>query len=767
MFERRLKIILLVMFVTAFVLLARAMHVQIAQRERWTGEASKSLTLPRLIETTRGRILDRNGEPLAVDEGCIDACVDYRALRAEPDAKWVRELALQRVKDRLGEKLNTTPRAERIKMRESFEQTIRDQIRAMWKELARLSGKSEEEINQIRGDIESRVTFRKRVIWYARYARAMSRQLQKETPAWYQRWLMGDDSNGPNIDSFAMEIGEETAAHVILPAIDKSAHDHLAKNLDRYPGLVLKGGSHRIYPFGDAAAHVIGNLGKVNAEDLQHNDDEGEDADRRAYQRNDRIGRSGLEMLAEPMLRGARGKELYSSLDNKVVQSFPAVPGQDVRATLDISLQQDIQKCFHQAVIDVSDDGVAPLTIDAHGAAVVLDVRSGEVLALVSNPSYDLNKFDESYGVLLKDAVNAPLMNRATQSQLEPGSTAKLIVGIGAISAGLVGINEGIECTGAPVINKVRWNYNKCWTVSHFASPFDPMAAHHMIPFPHRGHDGNPDGFLTFSDALCRSCNVYFVQCADRLGIQQLSSWMQDFGLGRPTGIGIAETRGRLPSQYEGRQVEMTTWSAGIGQGSVWASPLQMANVAATIARDGVWLRPRLLERGMMTRPYKPAGAGNHWDNIPDQINLPVAPEAVRAAKRGMIQVVNDPAGTGTKIKRDDLLVAGKTGTAQASALKIRRKAESGELLIEVPRPGTLTEPNPQYPWYLAFDAEGKNLKHAWFIGFAPANDPKIAFAVMVQYGGGGGATAGPIAARVLDACIKHGYLPGRVTAQR
>src|SRR5207302_6850487 len=185
------------------------------------------------------------------------------------------------------------------------------------------------------------------------------------------------------------------------------------------------------------------------------------------------------------------------------------------------------------------------------------------------------------------------------------------------------------------------------------------LVAHHQIPpeDPHKGVGENPDGFLNFTDALQRSCNVYFETVADRLGLEGLSYWMNHFGLGRPTGIGIAESCGMLPNEYSGDQRDFTTWTAGIGQGHVGVTPIQMANIVATIARRGIWMRPRLLRGDLKTSPYHPAKGGAEWDHIPDQVDLKLSPEALEAAWQGMIKVVNTKAGTGGEARRSDMSV--------------------------------------------------------------------------------------------------------------
>jgi penicillin-binding protein 2 len=264
----------------------------------------------------------------------------------------------------------------------------------------------------------------------------------------------------------------------------------------------------------------------------------------------------------------------------------------------------------------------------------------------------------------------------------------------------------------------------------------------------------------------------------DRLGVEGLSYWMQTFGLGRMTGIGISEVRGRLPDSIPPDKVEERKSFAllgGIGQGYVAATPIQMANVAATVARSGIWMRPRLVSDDV-SRQLRAIAALHpstqpSWTDLPDTgQDLKLSPAAVAAAQDGMFRVVNTVGGTGNVLFRENLQISGKTGTAQAAPYSIPQRDKNGEKIIEngkvkkfFPAPSTPQNPNPLAPWYLGFKDKGSTeleLKHAWFIGYAPSHHPKIAFAVLVEYGGSGGSGAGTIAKRIIDECVEHGYVP-------
>jgi penicillin-binding protein 2 len=823
MFERRLKFVLAILFIGTIVLLVRAFHLQVINRARWTEEAADTLRREQSIETTRGMVRDFKGVPVALDVACVDACVDYRAITNPPDPDFVNRIALQWARERRADEWRAADGARRKLILAEERKHVAERIDVMWATLAHVAGRPLEEIEDARHQTMRRVEMRRRYVWYRKYELARREHEarnahDKEDPSlsgWWKQWLIDETQDAPQLDQFDVKVAEQTEAHPILRAISSDVQNRLGKDIDDYPGLVLKPGMTRSYPWGEAACHVIGHLTRVDPRDLAA--DPFADDELRKYQYNDLIGRNGIEGLCEPLLRGTRGRvERYlgsdRSIDNRAIRSVEPRAGEEVKTTIDIGLQQEVLDLFQHAELKFEDDSMRHQPM--HGGAVLIDIPTGEVRALVSAPTFDPNTFDENYALLARDNLNKPLLNRATQNPLETGSIVKPVVGLGGITQGVIGVNEGIECTGYPVFGGRKLSVLRCWTASKFAQLMPDMVGHHQVPRPHQGHDGNRDGFLTFSDALERSCNVYFENVANRLGLAGLSYWMEQFGLGQPTGIGIAESRGRLPSSYDGNNVKYATWSAGIGQGPVAATPLQMANVAATIARDGVWMRPTLIARdtsdrvrpiaqlqaarlqAATTQPttqqattqqattqqattqqattqqattQQATTALTGWWTVPDRRDLHLSPAGLTAAHLGMFNVVNGESGTGRnlRLKGDVLLVAGKTGTAQAARFTepdldengVQRRDDAGRPLRRILEPSTVDRINPRAPWYVAYDLEGKNLKHSWIIGYAPAQHPRVAFAVMVEYGGSGGIGAAGIARGMLDACIQHGYL--------
>ncbi len=673
MFERRLKISLGVLLGVMSILLLRAFHLQVVTRGQWVKAADDFKKKAIYVETTRGRILDNKGQELAVDEACMDACVDYRAITRDP--VWINAIALKRAATVDGWAKGDTKQRKAILDDATAE--VKRNIDDMFVLVAKETGRDPEQIEDTCHQIDLRVAMSRRFRQFTRFEKAeKDTSTAKGAVPWYRRWLGG--GSGPEIDDFTQPEGEEVGVHPLVRGISTDAYLHLARALPQCPGLVLRPGTHRVYRYGKAACHLLGTVSTVQEEDMKGDAHLGDPL--LSYHFNDTIGRGGLESLCEPSLRGKRGKSYKSAASEEDdVDSVP-VPGMDVKTTIDIELQAKIQQMFaHMQVQSNLADDKTMIEVPMHGAAVVIDVKTSNVLALASYPDYDVNALQDNIEKFIEDGrgeklLDAPLLNRATQSQLEPGSTIKPVVGLSAITQGLkvpdVGvmtIQTGIHCTGFLVLNGRKLPNGRCWTASKWYATLGEKAMEHRIPFesPHRGVYGNPDGYLCFADALERSCNVYFETVADAFDIDGLSYWYDRFGLGRETGVGISEACGFLPSEIKVQQ-KSVAWFSGIGQVGVRATPIQMANVAATIARDGIWMRPRLVDGSYALNPVKPRGG----ETIPDRVDLQLNKEALAAARDGMVRVVNSEAGTGKPAHMNNLLVAGKTGTAQAAEIR-------------------------------------------------------------------------------------------------
>lgn len=764
MFERRLKIFLFILCLASGALALRAAQLQWWQRQYWQGEASKMMRRSELIETMRGKILDRNGVVLAEDQPCIDACVDYRAITDEPDPAWIQSHARQNLRNRLGEQFVAISRSSDFKqMLEDEESSIRQDIEQMWIYLGKVDDRSPEEMDDIRRDIVAEVTMRKRYIWWWNYEHAQ-RGSQQQQPPWYRHFLGDSGVDEDEIDKFTVDVGEQVQPHVILHAITPPQQAMIARQLDRYFALSLVPGKHREYPLHRVACHIIGTIGPVGPEQSGANDPFGQD-ELRSYKKTDQIGRGGIEALCEDALRGTRGRVERAGGSEQVISQLDPIPGRDVRLCIDSTLQADLENILDQQRTTSIGDGKTETRQHEHGAAVVIKIDTNEVMALASNPGYDLNDLDVEYSILAQDFINTPLLDRATQMAVEPGSTVKPIVGSGSITSGVMTADSKIRCNGLLVIDGKEQPHNHCWIYDVSVKAKLPE------PYSHNGVAGDnalPGDMLNISDGIERSCNVVFETIADRMGMSRLMYWYGQFGLGRATGIGIEESPGRLfrPGRDDrsAAMLRPLTWSAGIGEGVVHATPIQMANVAATVARGGMWMRPRLVDESEIGRPStQPAAAIG-----PDSVDLHLSPEAVRAVQDGMFRVVNSRDGSGPYIlpqkqyepMADDPLnrihIAGKTGTAQTAPLTIpQRDAQGNVQYVRVPvgTPGTES-------WY--HDVGNNHFDHAWFIGYAPAEHPQVAFCVFVEYGEAGGRVAGAIAHDVLEACVRHGYLVAR-----
>jgi penicillin-binding protein 2 len=756
-FERRLKIFMALVFVVAFGLLCRLFDVTVIAHAYWNGQAASLQTRPQITETTRGRIRDFTGKDLAVDTACTDACVDYRAIIPTPDPKWVKELARARLKNRMGAEYTALkPDARKAKLASETNQ-VQGEIAAMWETLALLNPElnpadrahASTAMDQIRAGIIQSVQARRQWVQVHNHSDA-----EDSTSGWLRYLANSTDADSDDT------IAEETEPHVVLPALDSDACNLLGKHLEQLPGLVLRPSTHRTYPLKTVACHLLGRLSRVSPADLALNKRDNLD-ELREYLPSDQIGRDGIEGLCEPLLRGTRGKIQRRVSDDSVLSQQDFIPGTDLRLSIDSDLQRQAQELL-QHVVEVDSKGVystPPEGVSMHGAVVVLDIKTNQVRVLASNPGFDVNDLQTRYPALAAD-LEQPLLNRATADPGEPGSTVKPLIGLGAITQGTIGSADTINCTGVLLLpglgrDKTPRHVDgsaRCWILSEhldLVHAYQKQNNTTTIPDWAMHHE------LNFAQAIERSCDVYFETLADRMDPQSVSHWYEQFGVGRPTGIGIFERPGLRPEQWKGRPLGRGELClAGMGQGKVLATPLQIANEAATIARGGIWMRPTLLapESQAALDAVRPS-------TVPESIDLHLSPEALAQAKIGMVNVVDGPAGSG-RLSHPGYTLAAKTGTAETSETSIRIKVRdaAGHIIEQRLQPVMRGEPETTTPWYRG-SSEGK-LVHGWFMGYAPVEDPQIAFCVLVQYAGAGGSvSAEPIAKQLLDACVRAGYL--------
>ncbi len=778
MFERRSRVVLALLILASFALLARSAQIQLVQADDWRQVAEEALVKSTLTEAARGRLLDRKGRVLAEDVPCNDAAVAYWFVSDPPDEGYLKRLARDLARQSDG--YYTADTAEQVRRVEANVPIAEERLTDFWQEVARIGEVSSNEMAARRRTTMARVDARRRDVVLRRYQRSIDEHAEDELSPWWRRWLLGEGDAPPEMSDFEEPIADETQAHVVLRDLTNDQYNELVKLKSDLPAtlgeaLKLRASRTRQYPEANAVAHVLGHVGEVNLQQVADDPQLAEEL--RRYLPGDLAGQGGIEALAERRLRATRGRIVRDlQHDERRITDQPQ-PGQDVTSTIDLELSQDIREAFEHVDFRWAEryrgeaTALRMETGPMLGSAVVIDVATGGVLSMVSVPDYDPNEYARIAEDLYADEMRRPGINRATTFAAVPGSTVKPLVGLGAITDGLIHAHDTIECTGYLIVEVggVMTKYTqtgRCWTAKMFGDL--PEMQGHQSPSrdPHPTPGLNPidpaRGQMTFADALQRSCNVYFETLGHRGGTKALSRWLGTFGLGESTGIGLPEREGLVPADRPVKAVPgdamapvRNNWFGSIGQGSVEATPLQMADVAATLARDGIRRRPTLVA-----------------DELNEPEDLGLDKEALDLMHRGMKAVINSQGGSGHSINdRLPLEIAGKTGSAQAALLTITDRDADGHAIVSddgrvkyrrLDDVSARDNPNPLAPWYRRTNSEDDErieVTHAWFIGYAPADEPKVAFAVFVEYGGSGGIAAGSVAAQVVEALVKHDYL--------
>lgn len=460
----------------------------------------------------------------------------------------------------------------------------------------------------------------------------------------------------------------------------------------RFPGVDVKARLFRNYPLGEVGSHAIGYIGRINQTEKARIQDSEDEAN---YRGTEYIGKLGIEQSFETQLHGTTGVEqMETSAGGRAVRrldSFPATPGQTVTLSLDIKLQKLIEDLYGER----------------RGALVAIDPRNGEILALVSKPTFDPNLFVEGIDVenwnALNNSLDKPLLNRALRGTYPPGSTYKPFMGMAALETGK-------RTPGAITMDNGSWTFGG-----------------HTF----RSHGDHGLGAVDMHRSIVQSSNVYYYQLANDMGVDAMHDFMKPLGFGQITGIDLnGEVRGVLPSQAWKRDAyrrpEQKKWyagetiSLGIGQGYNNFTMLQLALATATLVNGGVQHRPHLGIATMDAVTREPRSI----EQAP-AVNLGYKPSNVEVIKRAMVAVTQG--GTSTRVFAGArYLSGGKTGTAQAVTIGQKEK-------------------------YNAAKMEERQRDHALYIAFAPAEEPRIAIAAIVENAGFGAAHAAPIVRRVFD----------------
>ncbi|WP_299512274.1 penicillin-binding protein 2 [uncultured Limnohabitans sp.] len=488
---------------------------------------------------------------------------------------------------------------------------------------------------------------------------------------------------------------EESKSFDSLPIRNRLTDEEVARfsaQSYRFPGVEIKARLFRQYPYGELASHVIGYIGRINQRDkerLEENDDTAN------YRGTEYIGKLGVEQRYERELHGVTGiNQIETSAGGQAIRSLfnrPAVPGQNVVLSIDIQLQKMVEDLFGKR----------------RGALVALDPKTGAVLAFVSKPTFDPNWFVDGIDVenwqMLNESIDKPLLNRALRGTYPPGSTYKPFMALAALTTGKRKASTTVNDTGS-------WTYGG-----------------HTF----RSHGDVGLGSVDMVTSIVKSSNVYYYELANDMGVDSIHDFMKPLGFGQITGIDLpGEVRGILPSTDWKRSYfkrpEQKKWfggetiSLGIGQGYNTFTMLQLASATATIANGGVQFKPHVVTATQEALSHIQAQV-----HTSEPLDLGYKREHIDVVRKGLEGVVT--AGTSQRVFADaPYTSAGKTGTAQAVTIGQKEKYDAAKM-SEYQR------------------------DHALYMAYAPADNPQIALAVVVENAGFGAAAAAPIARRVFD----------------
>ncbi len=447
--------------------------------------------------------------------------------------------------------------------------------------------------------------------------------------------------------------------------------------LSDYPGLTIDAEQTRHYIYGDVGGHLIGYLGRMTPRQAA-------DPEYAGVLPQSFVGQWGIEKLHDPALRGTPGRRVIEvdalGRQLRVLGEEPPLKGSDLYLSIDINLQKAAEEAFGSRA----------------GAMAAIKPTTGEVLGLVSRPSFDPNLFSRGIGPTdwqrLARGERFPLLNRALQSQYPPGSTFKIITAIAALESGAVTPKTEFVCRGK--LRRGRWSFG-CWKKG--------------------GH-----GRISLHRALVESCDIYFYKAGEKTGIDTIARYARAFGLGSPTNVPLVRERAGLVPDRQWKLMAKgepwylgETYNASIGQGYVLATPMQLARMVGVVANGGYMYDLKLTRSLLQPSPSS---------------RVEVSPHTLAVIKNALAGVVNERRGTGRRARGRHVEVSGKTGTAQVVSLK-----NFGE----------------------AAETPEKFRDHAWFVAYAPKEDPEIALSVFVEHGGHGGEAAAPIAKKAIDAYMK------------
>lgn len=768
MFNRRLTILSLLFAAALFVLVGQLYRLTVIHGSELRADAESVLIERRLLPTIRGKIIDRKGRTLAEDRPCFDVLVDYRVI----SGAWVVRQAAREAQNTLGEKWNELSRAQREQfIQNTFRGRYDREVEDLWRQIAAISGSPLDEITNRTTKIETRVEKMAHSIW---------ERWRKDREQKYQTTLTLEDVKRP--------IREQQLPHIILERIDSSKEAdfrRLAANgpyLDQdTPAVTIQSAGARTRPWeqldvvlprtslpaplradepitikvDNVASLLLGKMrNKVYAEDLKRKplrDSTGKIVNLDGYTVGDHVGATGFEAEFEDTLRGTRGV-VIKHLDTDQEDRTQPTPGSDIQLTLDLRLQTRVQAIlspqFGLTVVQPwhGHESQLPVGTPLAAAAVVLDIQSGEILALVSHtpPEWEELATDSPDG---PKVAHPAFVNRAISKPYPCGSIVKPLMLNAGIASGVWSVDREITCNGHYYPNDP--DHFRCWI---FRERFG-YATH---------------GPLRPVDAIARSCNIYFYTIADTLKQNRLVNWYRKWGVGEKFPIGISMTPGIIQTSEKIDRAELLMM--GIGQGPVAWTPLHAANAYAALARGGYYFDPILVLNQSLLEST---------DFRRENLNL--NPTGVNLALEGIHEVVHNQQYGGARridtnpdpdirdyepiFNIEGIDTWGKTGTAQVRPWP--RK------ILAIDQHGKVMRDHKGKP--ILINREIGTGAHSWFVGLAAAATtqqpdennnnadaprplPQYVIAVIVEWGGSGSRCAGPIANQIMQALKDEGY---------
>jgi penicillin-binding protein 2 len=665
--DRRLTVLFLVMVFIFLAVIVRLFSLQIVRGETYREYAERQRLGLVPVDVARARVLARDGSVIAEDRLGYDLVVVIG--RLDPASERLLRDPLRR--------LFYVPRRERIRRMPDADCEIRRERtddggeRFAVHVVSRLEIETEDEQGRPRVDLATRETD---VAIPHRIIRSITELAE----------LTGEprDTLLDRVVHAAVDVARlRTPVFAPTPVVEGVGYEVVAAVETRpedFRGFRIDCRFRRTNPAGGLAPHVVGTVSQFNPQDIERTREQFPGWPGRGFLMTLRAGRTGIEKAMDAALRGEFGMQCierdHLNRRQQTLREAPPIPGRDVVLTLDPRLQRVVEQTLRETA----------------GAAVILDCRNGEILALASGPGYDPSRLHETdyYAEILRNP-DRPLFNRAVNGRLPLGSVFKIVTALAALDAGCV--PTGVYCGGSMQLGRHTFRCHRRW-----------------------GH-----GRLELTEAIQVSCNVFFYQTAQKLGDVRLIAMARRLGFGEKTGVRIpAESAGLLPYRAPGGEL----LNLSIGQGKLLVTPLQVARLLAAVANGGTLVAPNIVRE---LRPFDTESPAAESVDHPRPVDLRLSPRHIEAVRIGLYKVVNEHGGTGYKAFRNfarPFRVCGKSSTAQR---KVRR---DGRTVVD---------------------------NVGWFAGYAPAERPRIAFAVAVEHlcrSQGGGSTAGPIARRILEA---------------